>query len=207
MRAATQPTSNFPTALSSAADGEDPEDAHRRFPRPTLLGKTKGSSSSLFSRAITSLISIEGSDGMTAEQVGRVPCGWVGQVGGGCVGGLLLFQWQPVEVGSCCLDKHFLRAATASQRSKWAAAVRACAVQGTRWRGHSQLSVLCHICVLFTDHRYCMVSPPAPQAAQREAELAARAAACVEACHVDEVFADSKFLVGEAGSPQPIGCV
>lgn len=36
---------------------------------------------------------------------------------------------------------------------------------------------------------------PAPQAAQREAELAARAAACVDACHVDEVFADSKFLV------------
>ncbi|PRW57821.1 ARF guanine-nucleotide exchange factor GNOM-like [Chlorella sorokiniana] len=86
-----------------AADGEDPEDARRRFPRPASLGKAKGSSSSLFSRAITSLISIEGSDGMTAEQ-----------------------------------------------------------------------------------------------AAQREAELAARAAACVEACHVDEVFADSKFLTAES---------
>lgn len=60
------------THYVSAADGEDLEDARRRFPRPASLGKAKGSSSSLFSRAITSLISIEGSDGMTAEQVGWV---------------------------------------------------------------------------------------------------------------------------------------
>ena len=39
------------------------------MPRPATVGKPRGSSGSLFSRAITSLISIEGSDGATAEQV------------------------------------------------------------------------------------------------------------------------------------------
>lgn len=44
------------------------------MPRPATVGKPRGSSGSLFSRAITSLISIEGSDAATAEQVraGRV---------------------------------------------------------------------------------------------------------------------------------------
>lgn len=35
------------------------------------------------------------------------------------------------------------------------------------------------------------------QAAQRDADLQAAAAASVEACHVEEIFADSKFLVSE----------
>ncbi|GAB4821173.1 hypothetical protein N2152v2_008219 [Parachlorella kessleri] len=38
----------------------------------------------------------------------------------------------------------------------------------------------------------------AEQAAQREAAATQRATACVEECRVDEVFADSKFLVGES---------
>ncbi len=37
---------------------------------------------------------------------------------------------------------------------------------------------------------------PPLQLAAREAELTARAMASVEACHVEEIFADSKFLVG-----------
>jgi hypothetical protein len=37
------------------------EEASARFPRP-MISKTKGSSGSLFSRAINSLISIEGAD-------------------------------------------------------------------------------------------------------------------------------------------------
>ncbi|KAI3425868.1 hypothetical protein D9Q98_007841 [Chlorella vulgaris] len=86
-----------------ATDGEEPEDARLRLPRPASINKTRGSSGSLFSRAITSLISIDGSDAVSAEQ-----------------------------------------------------------------------------------------------AAAREAELAARAVATVEACHIDEVFADSKFLTGES---------
>ncbi|PSC74405.1 ARF guanine-nucleotide exchange factor GNOM isoform B [Micractinium conductrix] len=38
----------------------------------------------------------------------------------------------------------------------------------------------------------------AEQAAQRDADLQAAAAASVEACHVEEIFADSKFLTGES---------
>lgn len=60
-----------------AGDGEDPEEARRRWPRPQSISKAKGSSGSLFSRAFTSLISIEGSDAATAEQVGlHHPRGW-----------------------------------------------------------------------------------------------------------------------------------
>ncbi|KAL4436787.1 hypothetical protein ABPG75_003926 [Micractinium tetrahymenae] len=92
----------LPTAVI-AGDGEDPEEARLRWPRPQSISKAKGSSGSLFSRAFTSLISIEGSDAVTAEQ-----------------------------------------------------------------------------------------------AAQREAELGALAAASVEACHVEEIFADSKFLTAES---------
>lgn len=92
----------LPTAVI-AGDGEDPEEARLRWPRPQSISKAKGSSGSLFSRAFTSLISIEGSDAATAEQ-----------------------------------------------------------------------------------------------AAQREAELGALAAASVEACHVEEIFADSKFLTAES---------
>ena len=51
-----------------AGEGEDLEDARRRLPTPALT-EAKRSSSSLFSRAINSLISIEGSDGSGAEEV------------------------------------------------------------------------------------------------------------------------------------------
>ena len=74
-----------------AGDGEDPEEARLRMPRPATVGKPRGSSGSLFSRAITSLISIEGSDGATAEQVrwclaggGTVALPSAGSEGGGC---------------------------------------------------------------------------------------------------------------------------
>lgn len=76
------------------------------MPRPQSIGKSKGSSGSLFSRAITSLISIEGGD-----------------------------------------------------------------------------------------------SAGSGEAAAREAEAVARASASAEACHVEEIFADSKFLVGHGGRP------
>ena len=65
----------------AAGDGEDPAAAAARMPRPASAGRSKGSSGSLFTRAFTSLISIEGSDGMTAEQVQRRlggPRGWRG---------------------------------------------------------------------------------------------------------------------------------
>lgn len=39
----------------------------------------------------------------------------------------------------------------------------------------------------------------AEQAALREAQAQQRAAACVAACRIDEIFADSKFLVGAGG--------
>jgi brefeldin A-resistance guanine nucleotide exchange factor 1 len=53
-------------AAAIAADGEDLDDARRRFPAPNLSG-AKRASSSLFSRAINSLISIEGADGAGGE--------------------------------------------------------------------------------------------------------------------------------------------
>jgi brefeldin A-resistance guanine nucleotide exchange factor 1 len=49
-----------------AADGEDVDAAEARMPRP-LVTKSKGSSGSLFSRAINSLISIETADGAGSE--------------------------------------------------------------------------------------------------------------------------------------------
>ena len=38
------------------------------------------------------------------------------------------------------------------------------------------------------------------QVTHREAELSGQAAAAVEACHVEEIFADSKFLVSSSSS-------
>ena len=58
------------------------------MPRPSAaVGKSKGSSGSLFSRAFTSLISIEGSDPAAAEQVRRCMRSWAGCVARvvGCV--------------------------------------------------------------------------------------------------------------------------
>lgn len=55
-------------AAAIAADGEDLDDAHRRLPTPNLSA-SKRASSSLFSRAINSLISIEGSEGAGGEEV------------------------------------------------------------------------------------------------------------------------------------------
>ena len=64
-----------PGGSCCAADGEDPEEARQRMPRPSAaVGKSKGSSGSLFSRAFTSLISIEGSDPAAAAQVGGAAC-------------------------------------------------------------------------------------------------------------------------------------
>ena len=38
------------------------------------------------------------------------------------------------------------------------------------------------------------------QVTHREAELSGQAAAAVEACHVEEIFADSKFLVSRGAA-------
>lgn len=65
-----QPQPRPRSAPIPAGDGEEPEEARLRWPRPQSISKAKGSSGSLFSRAFTSLISIEGSDPATAEQVG-----------------------------------------------------------------------------------------------------------------------------------------
>lgn len=54
-------------AAAIAADGEDLDDARRRLPAPNL-SPSKKASSSLFSRAINSLISIEGTDGAGGEE-------------------------------------------------------------------------------------------------------------------------------------------
>ncbi|EFN50416.1 hypothetical protein CHLNCDRAFT_55913, partial [Chlorella variabilis] len=111
-----------------AGDGEDPEEARLRLPRPASISKSRGSSGSLFSRAFTSLISIEGSDGASAEQACRRR------------------QLPPPRSASRCPRP---------------------AGAGASWRR---------------------------AIAAREAELTGRALASVEACHVEEIFADSKFL-------------
>jgi brefeldin A-resistance guanine nucleotide exchange factor 1 len=54
-------------AAAIAADGEDLDDARRRLPTPNLSASKKASSS-LFSRAINSLISIEGTNGAGGEE-------------------------------------------------------------------------------------------------------------------------------------------